>query len=327
MVGKRKVFIPLAITLVLLIGFIIAWASISKNDYVLKINGQKISMSEFNSYLALQKNSMEKEFGENVWDILIKDAPAIETARAAAKESLIDTVVQVQQAKARKLSLTKEEKEEIRAYAVEFAENLVEFGITTEEFAKMYEDVALMEKLSVALYKEQDHSAHTHGNIDVESYELGEESPKGVTTFNSRHILFSTQDMTAEEEAIVKTKAQDVLNRIKNGEDFAKLAGEYSEDPGSKDNGGLYENIERGSFVGEYESAVLSINAGEVYPELVKSAHGYHIIKSEGVTNPEGVLSLDAASNLLMLELYEAAETWVKEAKVEVNEQRYNSAQ
>lgn len=324
---KRRVIIPLVITLILLIAFVAAWASISKNDYVFKINGQKISMNEFSPYLTLQKKSMESELGENVWDMLIKDAPAIETARDAAKQSLIDTVVKVQQAKARKLSLTKEEKEEIRTYVEQFAEDLVQFDITTEEFAKMNEDVALIDKLSVALYKEKDHSAHSHGKIDINSYEKGEESPEGVTTFNSRHILFSTQGLTQEQEAQVKTKAQGVLNRILNGEDFAKLATQYTEDPGSKETGGLYENIERGMFVEEYEKAVLAIKAGEVYPELVKSSHGYHIIKSEGVTNPDGYLSLDMAGNVMLQELYEDAEKWVNEADIEVNEQRYNSAQ
>lgn len=326
---KRKVIIPLVITIVLLIAFVVAWAGISRNDYVLKINGQKISMNEFNSYLMLQKKIMEQEseLGENVWNTLIDDIPAIETARDYAKKSIIDTVVKVQQAKARKIFLTKEEKEELRLYAEGYAEILEASGITTEEFAKMNEDVALINKLAVALYKEKDHSTHSHGKVDIESYEKGEESPSGLTTFNSRHILFSTKGLSDEEEAKVKTKAQDVLNRIKAGEDFATLAAQYTDDPGSKETGGLYEDIERGSFVSEYEAAVFSINAGEVYPELVKSSHGYHIIKSEGITNPDGYLSLNVAENLMLQELYDDAEAWVEEAKVEVNEQRYNSAQ
>lgn len=325
--NKRKIFIPLGVTLILLVAFVAAWAGISQNDYVLKINGQKISMNEFNSYLKIQKKFMEAELGEDVWERLINDAPAIETARDAAKQSIIDTVVKVQQAKQRKVALTNEEKEILRAYAEKASNNLAEYGITAEEFAKISEDDALIDKLSVALYKEQDHSLHYHGKIDLESYEKAEEPPMGITTFNSRHILFSVQGLNAEEEAKVKTKAQSVLNRVLNGEDFSKLAREFSEDPGSKNNGGLYENIERGMFVEEYENAVLSINAGEIYPELVKSDHGYHIIKSEGVKNPEGCLSLSAAENLMMIELYEAAQKWVSEAKIEVNEQRYNSVQ
>ena len=326
---KRKVFIPLAITVILLIAFVAAWAGISQNDYVFKINGQKISMNEFNPYFILQNKSMEMELGENVWEMLINEAPAIETARDGAKQSLIDTVVKVQQAESRKLSLSKEEKEEIRL-AVEneaIINSLNEFGITKEEFVKMNEDVLLIDKLSIALYNEKDHSTHSHGKVDIESLKNNEEPKGDITTFNSRHILFSTKDLTDAEVENVRVKAEAVLNRVKKGEDFATLAGQYSEDPGSKDNGGLYENIGRGQFVPEYEIAVFSLNAGDVYPELVKSSHGYHIIKSEGVNNPDGYVSLAVAQSIIASELNEEAEKWISEANIEVNEQRYNSAQ
>lgn len=326
--AKRKIFIPLAITVILLIAFVAAWAGISQNDYVFKINGQKVSMNEFSPYLKIQKKTMEAELGEDVWDRLINEAPAIESARNSAKQSLVEDVIKVQQAKARKISLTKEEIEAIRLMAEQEAvvERLEPFGITKEEFIKMNEDVLLIDKLKVALYKETDHTDHSHGKVDMMAYENGSE-PSNVMTFNSRHILFSTKNLTAEQEVAVKAKAEDVLNRIKNGEDFATLAGQYSEDPGSKANGGLYENIGSGAFVWEYEKAIRSINAGEVYPELVKSSHGYHIIKSEGVTNPDGYVSNDAVENILLGELYDTADKWLAEAVVEVNEQRYNSAQ
>jgi len=324
---KRKVFIPLAITIILLIAFVVAWACISQNDYVFKINGQKISMNEFNPYLILQKKSMEAELGENVWDMLIDEAPAIETARDGAKQSLIDTVVKTQQAKERKLSLTQDEKEELRTYAEQYTNALTEYGITVEEFVKMNEDVALIEKLSVALYNEKDHSAHSHGKIDIVAYENGEETTNTITTFNSRHILFSTEGLDETEAEKVRIKAEGVLARILNGEDFATLAGEFSEDPGSKNNGGLYENIERGSFVTEYEAAAFSLNPGEVYPALVASGYGYHIIKLESITNPDGYISLAAAQNVLASELNEEAKKWISEAEIEVNPQRYNSAQ
>lgn len=78
-----------------------------------------------------------------------------------------------------------------------------------------------------------------------------------------------------------RTKAEEILNRAKAGEDFAKLASEYSEDPGSKDKGGLYEDITEGAFVPEFEKAVFSLEKGQIYPELVESSFGYHIIKAE----------------------------------------------
>jgi foldase protein PrsA len=81
--------------------------------------------------------------------------------------------------------------------------------------------------------------------------------------------------------AETKAKAQQILERAKNGEDFAALAKEFSEDPGSKDKGGLYENVRKGQFVPEFETAALAAEPGQVVPELVETKYGYHIIKLE----------------------------------------------
>lgn len=79
-----------------------------------------------------------------------------------------------------------------------------------------------------------------------------------------------------------KAKADEVLAKVKSGGDFAALAKEFSEDPGSKDKGGFYENITEGSFVPEFEQAVFGgMKPGEIYPELVPTKFGYHIIKLE----------------------------------------------
>ncbi|MBK7706736.1 MAG: peptidylprolyl isomerase [Acidobacteria bacterium] len=78
-----------------------------------------------------------------------------------------------------------------------------------------------------------------------------------------------------------KTKAEEVLNRVKAGEDFAALAKEFSEDPGSKDKGGLYEGIVKKQMVPEFENAALALEPGQVSPNLVETNYGYHIIKLE----------------------------------------------
>jgi hypothetical protein len=85
-----------------------------------------------------------------------------------------------------------------------------------------------------------------------------------------------------------RAKAEEILNRVKAGEDFAKLAQEFSEDPGSKDKGGLYEGITEGAFVPEFEKAVFSSQKGQIYPELVESNFGYHIIKVEDFGEDKG---------------------------------------
>jgi hypothetical protein len=78
-----------------------------------------------------------------------------------------------------------------------------------------------------------------------------------------------------------KTKAEEILNRAKAGEDFAALAKEFSEDPGSKEKGGLYEGVVKKQMVPEFENAALALEPGQISPNLVETNYGYHIIKLE----------------------------------------------
>lgn len=89
-------------------------------------------------------------------------------------------------------------------------------------------------------------------------------------------------------------KAESVLQRVKNGEDFAALAKEFSEDPGSKDKGGLYEGITQGQFVPEMEAAALALEPGQTVPNLVETQYGYHIVRLEDkkVENKDGKTGL-----------------------------------
>jgi parvulin-like peptidyl-prolyl isomerase len=75
-----------------------------------------------------------------------------------------------------------------------------------------------------------------------------------------------------------KAKADDVLKRVRAGEDFAKLAKEFSTDPGSKEKGGDLGWFGRGAMVPEFEEAAFKLKPGEV-SDLVQSKFGYHIIK------------------------------------------------
>lgn len=79
-----------------------------------------------------------------------------------------------------------------------------------------------------------------------------------------------------------KQKAQAVLEKMKNGEgNFEELAKENSQDPGSKEKGGDLDFAKKGSYVPEFEKALFDsgLKPGEVYPELVETQFGWHIIK------------------------------------------------
>ncbi|MFZ2299909.1 MAG: protein translocase subunit SecD [Candidatus Moraniibacteriota bacterium] len=78
-----------------------------------------------------------------------------------------------------------------------------------------------------------------------------------------------------------RERAQGILERAKRGEDFSALAKESSEDPGSKDRGGDLDFVKQGTFVPEFDAVIFGENlkSGAVYPDLVESQFGWHIIR------------------------------------------------
>ncbi|MBI2688603.1 MAG: peptidyl-prolyl cis-trans isomerase [Acidobacteria bacterium] len=93
-----------------------------------------------------------------------------------------------------------------------------------------------------------------------------------------RHILLKTTEKSADDVKKIEAKANDLLKQVKGGADFAKLAGENSEDPGSKDKGGEYGWMVKGQTVANFETAAFSLKKGEI-SNLVKTEYGFHIIQ------------------------------------------------
>lgn len=83
-------------------------------------------------------------------------------------------------------------------------------------------------------------------------------------------------DVQLKEE--LRTKAQKVLQEVKNGADFAALAKQYSEDS-SGERGGDLGWLGKGEMVPEFEQAVFALKKDEVYPSVVETIYGYHIVK------------------------------------------------
>ncbi len=90
-----------------------------------------------------------------------------------------------------------------------------------------------------------------------------------------------TQQMFDSLNSQAKTKALDLLSQIKNGANFEDLAKANSQDPVSKDAGGDLGFVKKGTFVPEFDKVLFEGNLapGEVYPDLVESQFGWHIIK------------------------------------------------
>jgi len=125
----------------------------------------------------------------------------------------------------------------------------------------------------------------------------------------ARHILVETED-----------EARDLFEKINRGEDFAKLAGAHSRDPGTKGNGGLLGFFSRGQMVPQFEQAAFSLEAGDV-SEPVQSRFGWHLIKlEEKRTKPLPTFDdvKDRILNSMILQQAQAeAESLREKAKIE----------
>ena len=111
-------------------------------------------------------------------------------------------------------------------------------------------------------------------------YDQNKEAFRTPERVKARHILLKTQGKPASEEAAIKAKGESLLKQIKAGGDFAKLAKENSEDPGSAVNGGdLGDWITHGQMVPEFDKAIFALKPGET-SDLVKTQYGYHIVQT-----------------------------------------------
>jgi peptidyl-prolyl cis-trans isomerase D len=95
---------------------------------------------------------------------------------------------------------------------------------------------------------------------------------------HGRHILIPI----GKDDAAAKKQAEEVLAQAKSGKDFAALAKQYSQDPGSSDKGGDLGWADRNQFVGPFADALFSMNVGELRGP-VKTQFGYHIIRLDEV--------------------------------------------
>jgi peptidyl-prolyl cis-trans isomerase C len=117
---------------------------------------------------------------------------------------------------------------------------------------------------------------------------LEAEVKKGVTPEAARKLYDQTaKTMKPEEEVRARhilvdneDDAKKIYARVKGGEDFAKVAGEVSKDPGSKTDGGDLGFFTKERMVGPFAEAAFKMQPGQI-SEPVKSQFGFHVIKVE----------------------------------------------
>ena len=96
---------------------------------------------------------------------------------------------------------------------------------------------------------------------------------------SASHILFMEDASTTKAQA--KTKAEEVLQKIKDGANFSEMAKQYGTDS-TKDQGGDLGWFARGAMVPEFETAVFAMEPGQLSDKLVETSFGYHIVRMDG---------------------------------------------
>ncbi len=146
-----------------------------------------------------------------------------------------------------------------------------------EQLQYMIDDFTATHYLGKALAKDI-----TVSDADIKQYyDANKEKFKVPEQVRARHILIKVSaKATDEEKKKAKEKINELRQRAEKGEDFAKLASEYSDDLGTKKRGGDTDYFARGKMVKPFENAAFSLKPGAI-SDIVETKFGYHIIKVE----------------------------------------------
>ncbi len=288
MAHKTYIYLSSLILIAVVVFAVIINLSINEmNRYVIKVNGEKITLDEFKVYMKVVKKEFEARAGasdpeaiKDMWEPVEGSNP-VKTVRQNAFDMVVEVTVSEQRAKELGIQLTEEEvgmlEKKIRNEGT-----VDKFDIPEKDLLLVVKGLAVNSKLSNyitrdAAVTEQELDQYLAGKIDTSK------------KYTVRHVLITTRDEEGKE--LPKDKqdhalelAKGVYKKAKDREDFSKLAKEYSNDPGSKDYGGLFE-FYMGEAVKEFEEAVKKLKPGEV-SEPVKTAYGYHIIRMETASKP-----------------------------------------
>jgi peptidyl-prolyl cis-trans isomerase C len=270
--------------------FIHGNVSAKDDDVVAKIGDRKITISEFNKMLGYLDSEKQKVIEKN---------PQL---KENILQQYIQGIVISNLAKKKGFDKNPELKEQLE---------LLKDNIIAIEYLKK----EVTNKVEVS---EEDIKAY---------YESHKDEFKTPEMVRSRHILIKTDPSASDnDKKKAKEKADEILKKIKAGEDFAKLASDVSDDTGSKPKGGELGFFPKGRMVKPFEDAAFSLKPGEV-SGIVETQFGYHIIKVEEKKEP-GMEPFDTAKEKIKQKLLqertktkvtEFIEKTMKEANIEIH--------
>ena len=262
----------------------VAAESLFTNTLVAKGTGVSVARNQLDdeivrtkAVIAAQGRSVPPEempmMEEQVLDKLVSQqlvlAKATVADKAKGKEDFDKTIIKIKT----NAKITDEQ------YNTRLNQQLRLLNLTKEDWEKQNSEQAT---IPVVLAREL--SVHTTDADVKKFYDENTAKFEQPESVRAAHILLMTSDpatradLSDDKKADKKKQIEGLLKRAKGGEDFGKLAKEFSEDPGSKDNGGEY-TFPRGQMVPEFENVAFS-QATNAISDVVTTQFGYHIIKT-----------------------------------------------
>ena len=251
-----------------------------QGEPVATYQGKTVTDVEFNKYLSMLGLEMQQDVS------FIKQIPAwMEEAlgnyilyKEYASEATADDL---KQAKEQAAAYRKQLKQELKDESVKdkLKSILDQSGLTVRE-AEKFKKMLTSAQLVVERKYEELREAVTEDDVREEFGKV--QSDYNIVTV--RHILVSTFDPSTgeqirpEEEALARAK--EVRAKLIAGGSWDELAAEYSDDPGSNTNGGLYEDQRAGKYTEAFKQAVNTQPIG-VIGDPVLTEYGYHVILVE----------------------------------------------
>jgi peptidyl-prolyl cis-trans isomerase C len=142
-------------------------------------------------------------------------------------------------------------------------------------------------------------------------YKANPEKFKVPETIEAAHILVDLKKHG--DAATAKARAEEVRAKALAGGDFAELAKEYSDDPGSAPRGGNLGQFTRGRMLKTFEDAAFALKSPGDISDVIETSYGYHVIRLTS-HQPEKQLAFDDVKERL---LAEAKEQFVNQKKIE----------
>ena len=300
--NKKRIFVVLMTILLLFTA-----CSGGKDGVVATVDGVEIPQEKFDAHYKIQRTSIVQYMGEEALEEKHPEDDFNRTFGEIFRTQVLDNLIADQviinaanEAGIEAADQAKEIVSEEMEYAGEdyFDEILSEMGLDLEQYTSMVEDAILI----------QEYRSKRMSEIEVTNEEIAEyyeEHQEELEQVRVSHILVDTKD-----------EADNVLKRLDNGEDFAELAMELSQDPGSAAQGGDLDYISRETnFVPEFLEAAFLLGKDEV-SEPVETEHGFHIIKVTDKIEDLESSSEQISQILKNIKFLEEAEEMQKKAKI-----------